>query len=118
MNRAENFASFGDEAADTVLNALPHPILMVAPDGTSPTTSAKSCSVGEPVRNIWNAQAGRRAVSASLRAVHRNGSVKPLRTSRLRRPVTAVSTVSCSTSKPEACTRSSKALAKPRSRSM
>jgi len=33
MNRAENFASFGDEAADTVLNALPHPILMVAPDG-------------------------------------------------------------------------------------
>ena len=34
MNRAEpNFASFGDEAADTVLNALPHPVLMVAPDG-------------------------------------------------------------------------------------
>jgi two-component system nitrogen regulation sensor histidine kinase GlnL len=33
MNRAENFASFGTDAADTVLNALPHPILMVAPDG-------------------------------------------------------------------------------------
>ena len=33
MNRAENFVTFGDEAADTVLNALPHPILMVAPDG-------------------------------------------------------------------------------------
>jgi two-component system nitrogen regulation sensor histidine kinase GlnL len=25
--------SFGDETADTVLNALPHPILMIAPDG-------------------------------------------------------------------------------------
>ena len=33
MNRAENFISVGDETADTVLNALPHPILMVAPDG-------------------------------------------------------------------------------------
>ena len=33
MNRAENFITVGDEAADTVLNALPHPILMVAPDG-------------------------------------------------------------------------------------
>src|SRR6266576_2447100 len=34
MNRAEpNLVSFGDDAADTVLNALPHPILMVAPDG-------------------------------------------------------------------------------------
>jgi two-component system nitrogen regulation sensor histidine kinase GlnL len=33
MNRAENFRSVGDETADTVLNALPHPILMVAPDG-------------------------------------------------------------------------------------
>ena len=33
MNRAENFVTFGDDAADTVLNALPHPILMVAPDG-------------------------------------------------------------------------------------
>jgi two-component system nitrogen regulation sensor histidine kinase GlnL len=33
MNRAENFPSFGAEAADTVLNALPHPILMVAADG-------------------------------------------------------------------------------------
>ena len=33
MNRAENFIAVGDEAADTVLNALPHPILMVAPDG-------------------------------------------------------------------------------------
>jgi two-component system nitrogen regulation sensor histidine kinase GlnL len=34
MNRAEpNLVSFGDDAADTVLNALPHPVLMVAPDG-------------------------------------------------------------------------------------
>src|SRR5437762_1976083 len=34
MNRAEpNLVSFGDDAADTVLNALPHPLLMVAPDG-------------------------------------------------------------------------------------
>src|SRR5215208_2661991 len=33
MNRVENIASFVSDAADTVLNALPHPILMVAPDG-------------------------------------------------------------------------------------
>ena len=34
MNRAQShLAAFGGEAADTVLNALPHPILMVAPDG-------------------------------------------------------------------------------------
>src|SRR5712672_1519037 len=34
MNRPEPHpASFGEETADTVLNALPHPILMVAPDG-------------------------------------------------------------------------------------
>src|SRR3954467_2101933 len=33
MNRVENIASFPSEAADTVLNALPHPILMVGPDG-------------------------------------------------------------------------------------
>ena len=34
MNRVEpNLVSFGDDAADTVLNALPHPVLMVAPDG-------------------------------------------------------------------------------------
>ena len=34
MNRAQpNLVSFGDDAADTVLNALPHPILMVAADG-------------------------------------------------------------------------------------
>jgi two-component system, NtrC family, nitrogen regulation sensor histidine kinase GlnL len=34
MNRAEpSMLLFGDETADTVLNALPHPILMVAPDG-------------------------------------------------------------------------------------
>ena len=34
MNRPEpNLVSFGEETADTVLNALPHPILMVAPDG-------------------------------------------------------------------------------------
>src|SRR3954451_12123794 len=33
MNRAEPLASFASDAADTVLNALPHPILMVAPDG-------------------------------------------------------------------------------------
>src|SRR6185503_19507741 len=28
-----NIASFASDAADTVLNALPHPVLMVAPDG-------------------------------------------------------------------------------------
>ena len=34
MNRAEsNFSSFSNDAADTVLNALPHPVLMVRPDG-------------------------------------------------------------------------------------
>src|SRR5215204_7242923 len=33
MNRVENIASFVSDAADTVLNALPHPVLMVAPDG-------------------------------------------------------------------------------------
>src|SRR6266498_4144102 len=34
MNRAAPYlVSVGNEAADTVLNALPHPILMVAPDG-------------------------------------------------------------------------------------
>src|SRR2546423_12054947 len=33
MNRAEPLASFATETADAVLNALPHPILMVAPDG-------------------------------------------------------------------------------------
>src|SRR5437868_12293729 len=34
MNRAQpNLVSFPSEAADTVLNALPHPILMVGPDG-------------------------------------------------------------------------------------
>jgi two-component system nitrogen regulation sensor histidine kinase GlnL len=34
MNRAEpNIAAFATETADTVLNALPHPIVMVAPDG-------------------------------------------------------------------------------------
>src|SRR3954471_10711785 len=35
MNRVENIASFVSDAADTVLNALPHPVLMVAPDGKS-----------------------------------------------------------------------------------
>jgi two-component system nitrogen regulation sensor histidine kinase GlnL len=34
MNRAEpNIVSFANDAADTVLNALPHPVLMIAPDG-------------------------------------------------------------------------------------
>jgi two-component system nitrogen regulation sensor histidine kinase GlnL len=34
MNRAEpNLVSYQDETADTVLNALPHPILMISPDG-------------------------------------------------------------------------------------
>src|SRR5437764_12268536 len=34
MNRAApNLVSFPGESADTVLNALPHPIVMVAPDG-------------------------------------------------------------------------------------
>jgi two-component system nitrogen regulation sensor histidine kinase GlnL len=34
MNSFEpNIASFANDAADTVLNALPHPVLMVAPDG-------------------------------------------------------------------------------------
>src|SRR5881392_2024760 len=34
MNRAEpNLVTFAIDTADTVLNALPHPILMVAPDG-------------------------------------------------------------------------------------
>jgi len=34
MNRPEpKLMTFGHETADTVLNALPHPILMVAPDG-------------------------------------------------------------------------------------
>src|SRR5215212_5679292 len=35
MNRAEpNIASYVNDTADTVLNALPHPVLMVRPDGT------------------------------------------------------------------------------------
>jgi two-component system nitrogen regulation sensor histidine kinase GlnL len=33
VSHAEQIASFATETADTVLNALPHPILMVAPDG-------------------------------------------------------------------------------------
>jgi two-component system, NtrC family, nitrogen regulation sensor histidine kinase GlnL len=33
VTRAEQIVSFPSEAADTVLNALPHPILMVGPDG-------------------------------------------------------------------------------------
>jgi two-component system nitrogen regulation sensor histidine kinase GlnL len=33
MSRAAQLCSFTTDAADTVLNALPHPILMVAPDG-------------------------------------------------------------------------------------
>ena len=33
MSHAEQIVSFPPESADTVLNALPHPILMVAPDG-------------------------------------------------------------------------------------
>jgi len=33
MNRVEPLSSFASDAADTVLNALPHPVLMVAPDG-------------------------------------------------------------------------------------
>ncbi|TMJ02601.1 MAG: nitrogen regulation protein NR(II) [Alphaproteobacteria bacterium] len=33
MSHAEAFSSFATDTADTVLNALPHPILMVAPDG-------------------------------------------------------------------------------------
>ena len=34
MNGAQpSLVSFRDDAADTVLNALPHPILMVAADG-------------------------------------------------------------------------------------
>jgi len=33
MNRVEHIASFVSASADTVLNALPHPVLMVRPDG-------------------------------------------------------------------------------------
>src|SRR5260370_958325 len=34
MNRAEsNVVLFASQTADTVLNALPHPVLMIAPDG-------------------------------------------------------------------------------------
>jgi two-component system, NtrC family, nitrogen regulation sensor histidine kinase GlnL len=33
VSHAEQLVSFATETADTVLNALPHPILMVAPDG-------------------------------------------------------------------------------------
>src|SRR6266487_1893569 len=34
MNRAApNIVSFANQTADTVLNALPHPVLMIAPDG-------------------------------------------------------------------------------------
>src|SRR5512132_3256208 len=34
MNRPEpSLKSFGEDTADTVLNALPHPVLMIAPDG-------------------------------------------------------------------------------------
>src|SRR2546421_350862 len=33
MSHAAQLASFPGESADTVLNALPHPVLMVAPDG-------------------------------------------------------------------------------------
>jgi two-component system, NtrC family, nitrogen regulation sensor histidine kinase GlnL len=33
MTRAEPMAAFATDTADTVLNALPHPVLMVAPDG-------------------------------------------------------------------------------------
>ena len=33
MSHAEQIVAFPNESADTVLNALPHPILMVGPDG-------------------------------------------------------------------------------------
>ena len=33
MSHAETLSAFATDTADTVLNALPHPILMVAPDG-------------------------------------------------------------------------------------
>ena len=33
MSHAEQIFAFPNESADTVLNALPHPILMIAPDG-------------------------------------------------------------------------------------
>jgi two-component system nitrogen regulation sensor histidine kinase GlnL len=33
VNQAERIIAFPSEAADTVLNALPHPILMIGPDG-------------------------------------------------------------------------------------
>src|SRR5258708_13472046 len=34
MNRAgSNVVPFANQIADTVLNALPHPVLMIAPDG-------------------------------------------------------------------------------------
>src|SRR2546421_12184677 len=33
MSHAAQLSSFATDTADTVLNALPHPILMVAPDG-------------------------------------------------------------------------------------
>ena len=33
MSHAEQIVSFPSESADTVLNALPHPILMIGPDG-------------------------------------------------------------------------------------
>src|SRR5436305_10119314 len=33
MSHAETLSSFATDTADTVLNALPHPLVMVAPDG-------------------------------------------------------------------------------------
>ena len=33
MSHVQQLVSFPGESADTVLNALPHPVLMVAPDG-------------------------------------------------------------------------------------
>ena len=33
MRHAQQIVAFAGESADTVLNALPHPILMIGPDG-------------------------------------------------------------------------------------
>src|SRR5947209_10487713 len=45
MSHAEPLASFATDTADTVLNALPHPILMVAPDGkiAEANVAAEAC---------------------------------------------------------------------------
>ena len=50
---------------------------------------------------------------ATVRTVSSGGRVRPLRTSRMRRPVTIVSTVTTSTRNPEAAARSTSSRVSP-----